>query len=147
MELFVDGKLAVNERKALGPFLGFPSDIKLMGVAPGRLSCPGGMSYFAMYSGRTFTEYEVSSRHSYSIIYRVRGNTTLRGIPYRARVRLYDYITGELIDEMESATSDGLFQFYLKDNSLVNAFVAAMNDQNVRVRAFGPLVPAEIQDP
>jgi hypothetical protein len=147
MELFVDGKLMVSERKALGPFLGFPSDIKLMGVAPGRLSCPGGMSYFAMYSGRTFTEYEVSSRHSYSIIYRVRGNTTLRGIPYRARVRLYDYITGELIDEMDSATTDGLFQFYLKDNSLVNAFVAAMNDQNVRVRAFGPLVPAEIQDP
>ena len=147
LELFVDGKLAVSERKALGPFLGFPSDIKLMGVAPGRLSCTGSMAYFAMYSGRTFSEFEVTSRYSYATIYRVRGNTTLRGIPYRANVRLYDYITGKLIDEMESASSDGLFQFYLKDNSLVNAYVAAMNDQNVRVRAFGPLVPAEIQDP
>ena len=104
------------------------------------------MAHLAIYNGKTFDEFEASSRYQYAVIYRVRGNTTLRGVPYRARVRLYNYVTGGLVDQDDSLASDGSFTFYLKDNSLLCSQILAMNDTNVRVRGFGPISPAEIPD-
>ena len=61
-------------------------------------------------------------------------------------MRLYHYRTGELVDQGDSAASDGAFTFYLKDNSQICAQILSMADSNIRVRGFGPINPAEIPD-
>lgn len=146
LELIVDGELKASKLVPKSTLNAWASVIYLMGVAPGRLYCNGELSHLAIYNGKTFDQFEASSRFQYATIYRVRGNTTLRGVPYRARVRLYNYRTGEMVDQDDSKASDGSFTFYMKDNSLLCSQILAMNDTNVRVRGFGPIAPAEIPD-
>lgn len=146
LEIMVDGSLKASKLVPKSTMNQWANIIYAMGSAPGRLYCEGEMSHLAIYNGKTFDEFEASSRFQYNTIYRVRGNTTLRGVPYRARVRLYNYVTGELVDQGESRTSDGSFTFYLKDNSTLCSQILSMNDTNVRVRGFGPISPAEIPD-
>lgn len=147
LEIIVDGQLMASKQvpKAAG-LNAWANVIYMMGSAPGKLYCDGELSHLAIYNGKTFDEFEASSRYQYAVIYRVRGNTTLRGVPYRARVRLYNYRTGELVDQGDSAASDGSFTFYLKDNALLCSQILSMADTNVRVRGFGPISPAEIPD-
>lgn len=147
LEMMIDGSVVAIKKVAKDSINAFPSVMTLMGSMPGRLYCPGEMSHFAFYNGRTFTPEEAMTRASYRSIFRVRGNTTLRGVPYRAQVRVYDFVSGGLLSESNSNLPDGDFEVYLKDNSRVNIMVAGVNDTNVRVRAFGPLNPAEIEDP
>ena len=147
LELFVNGELKASKIVPRDSLNTYPSEMTLLGAMPGRLYCDGEISHFAMYTGKCFENFEAATRYQYSKIYRVRGNTTLRGVPYRATVRLYNYRTGELMEQKESQASDGLFSFYLRDNSLVCSQILAMNDQNVRVRGFGPISPAELPDP
>lgn len=147
LDIILDGKLIVSKKIPKDTMNNFPSYLTLMGSMPGKLYCNGELSHFAFYNGKTFTPEEATTRASYHSIYRVRGHTTLRGIPYRAQVRFYDYTTGKFIDEIYSNMPDGDYENYLLDNSRVNIMVAGVNDVNVRVRAFGPLMPAEIEDP
>ena len=147
LEIFVDGDLKASKQVSKSAGLNaWPNIMYAMGAAPGNLYCEGEMAHLAVFNGKTFSDFEAASRYQYAIIYRVRGNTTLRGVPYRARVRLYHYRTGELVDQMDSAATDGSFTFYLKDNSLVCSQILSMNDTNVRVRGFGPIAPSEIAD-
>lgn len=147
LEIIVDGSLMASKQvpKAVG-LNAWANIIYMMGAGPGKLYCDGELSHLAIYNGRTFDEFEAASRYQYATIYRVRGNTTLRGVPYRARVRLYNYRTGELVDQGDSAASDGGFTFYLKDNATLCSQILSMADTNVRVRGFGPISPAEIPD-
>lgn len=146
LELMVDGDLKASKLVPKSTLSTWANVIYLMGLAPGRLYCEGELAHVAIYNGKTFDQFEASSRFQYATIYRVRGNTTLRGVPYRARVRLYNYRTGEMVDQDDSKASDGSFTFYMKDNSLLCSQILAMNDTNVRVRGFGPIAPAEIPD-
>ena len=147
LEIFVNGELKASKIVPRDTLNTYPSQLTMMGALPGKLYCDGEISYFALYNGKTFENYEAATRYQYSKIYRVRGVTTLRGVPYRATVRLYYYRTGELIEQKDSELPDGLFNFWLRDNSLVCSQILSMNDQNVRVRGFGPIAPAEIPDP
>ena len=147
LEIFVNGDLKASKLVAKQGINAKYSLINLMGSPPGNLYCDGSMAHFAVYNGKTFEEFEASTRYQFTTIYRVRGVTTLRAAPYSARVRLYHYRSGVLVDQMDSQAADGSFTFYLKDNSLVTSQILSMNDSNVRVRGFGPIIPAEILDP
>ena len=147
LEIIVDGDLKASKQVPKASGLNtWANVIRVMGTAPGKLYCDGELAHLAIYNGKTFQQYEAASRYQYATIYRIRGNTTLRGVPYRARVRLYHYRTGELVDQGDSAASDGAFTFYLKDNSQICAQILSMADSNIRVRGFGPINPAEIPD-
>lgn len=146
LEIIVNGKLKASAAIAKGGVNVYPGIISLMGSLPGNLYCDGELSHFAVYKDKTFTEAEASSRSGYTTIYRIRGNVTLRGVPYSATVRMYDYASGALVGSLLSASADGSYEFYLKDNSPLAAQILSTNDTNVRVRGFGPVVPAEIPD-
>lgn len=146
LEIIVNGKLKASAAIAKGGVNAYPGSISLMGSLPGNLYCDGELAHFAVYKDKTFTAEEAASRSGYTTIYRIRGNVTLRGVPYSATVRMYDYASGELVGSLLSASADGSYEFYLKDNSPLAAQILSTNDTNVRVRGFGPVVPAEIPD-
>jgi hypothetical protein len=147
LEIFVNGELKSSKMVPKQGINAQYSLINLMGSPPGNLYCDGSIAHFAIYNGKTFEDFEAATRYQFTTIYRVRGVTTLRAAPYNARVRLYHYRSGELLAQQDSQAADGSFTFYLKDNSLVASQILSMNDSNVRVRGFGPIIPAEIPDP
>lgn len=146
LEIIVDGELKASKKVGKAGLNALPGIITLMGSMPGQLYCDGELAHFAVYSGKVFTEAEAMARAQYMKIYRVRGNVTLRGTPYRATVRLYHYRTGELVAAGESLAEDGSYDFYLKNNAPVSVMVMSTADTNVRVRGFGPIIPAELPD-
>lgn len=122
-----------------------PGQVYFMGASPGNLNTTGYMSAVGVY-GYALDDEEVKLRNLYSLIYRIQGNVTLQGNPYRATVRAFNHRTGALTVETESQTSSGDYSITLYDNSLIDLMVMNKQDPNIRYRVYGPITPALYED-
>ena len=146
MELWVDGLLHSSRSAPAQPVpTPGPGQIYLMAAMPGKLSTQGNMSSTAAYQ-YALDPWEVRSHYNYSQIYRIKGVVTLAGNPHRATVRALRNIDGQLVQEVQSDTSDGDYMINLNDNSLIDLMVLNKQDRNVRYRAYGPITPAVYED-
>lgn len=147
IELWVDSVLHASANTALNnvPYPG-PSQIYLMSMMPGALSVNGTMSYLVTYPYALQSQ-EIRMRYSYRYLYRIQGNVTLQGSPYQADVRVLNTLTGDLIAKTTSDQSTGNYSINLYDNTLIDLYALNIQDPNVRYRIFGPIRPAELEDP
>lgn len=144
LELWLDGVL---HSSAPAPFstMNRMGQMYLMGMMPGELNTTGMMSEIALYS-YAIAPAQVRAHYAYALVYRIRGQVTLQGVPYQANVRVYNHQSGNQIKQIQSNASDGNYIIELFDNSLIDLMVLNIQDKNVRYRAYGPITPAEHQD-
>lgn len=117
----------------------------LMGSKPGDLRVNGQVCKFGRYE-YALEEQQIKARYTYAIIYKIRGQVTLQGVPTRATIRVFKNFTGELLAELESDTSTGNYLLTLLNNSKIDLMVFNKNDRSVRYRAYGPITPSEYED-
>jgi hypothetical protein len=117
----------------------------LMGSKPGNLNVSGQICKVARYD-YALSEYQIKARYSYAIIYKIRGQITLQGVPTKATIRVFKHSTGELISEIESDANTGNYSLSLLNNSKIDLMVFNKNDRSVRYRAYGPITPSEYED-
>jgi hypothetical protein len=117
----------------------------LMGGKPGDLNVNGYVCRLARYN-YALQEQQIKARYTYSIIYRIRGQVTLQGVPTQATIRVFNNLTGELIAELESDNNTGNYELSLLNNSKIDLMVFNKNDRSVRYRAYGPITPSEYED-
>lgn len=144
IELWIDGVLHSQKSAPLGT-IGRYGQMALMGMMPGKLNTTGNMCELVLYN-LAIAPAIIRCHYTYALVYRIRGNVTLQGVPYRANVRIYRHQNGELISEVQSDASDGNYIIELFDNSLIDLMVLNIQDKNVRYRAYGPITPAEHED-
>lgn len=144
VSIYFDG---VKHNSFIADKVSVSGDVALMfmNTPDGDKPLVGELSNIAIYT-RGLQEHEIKARSGFSHIYYIRGKTTVRGAPYKATLRAYDHITGELIKEMESETSDGTYVLTLHDNRKIDLMVYSKDDINVRYRTYGPITPAEAED-
>lgn len=147
IEMWLDGILhsTISVPTGAMPSIG-PGQLYLMAMMPGKLSVNGNLAHLAI-TNRALQAHEIRMRQSYAIIYRVKGAVTLQGVPYRANIRVYRHLNGELLQEILSDPNDGTYTLHLVDNSVVDLMILNMQDRNVRYRAFGPILPSTYDDP
>lgn len=144
IELWVDGIQSVNKLVAAGSSYP-PGNVTMFGSSPGRLNTDGNVSHMAWYT-YALQEQQITARAGYLKTYKIRGQVTLRGIPYRANVRLYSHFSGQLLQEIFSGTGDGEYLAELYDNRLVDIVVLNSQDPSIRYRVYGPVTPSEYED-
>lgn len=142
--VWIDGSLR-GLRELTSRATGYPGTATLFGSAPGRLAAAGAVSEIAWYT-RPLQEQEITARANYKRIYKIRGRVTLRGIPYRANVRLYSHVTGAMVQEIFSDPNDGEYLAELFDNRLIDMMVLNSQDPTIRYRVYGPVSPSEYED-
>lgn len=146
LSLYVDGILRGQKSDLVGyNSNGDPSQLHLMGMPPGNFHVTGWMTDFAYYS-YNLTEFEIQNRWLYTLRYRLEGYTLLQGNPVETTVRLYDHISGNLIDEIQSSSATGYYAYYPQTNRLVDVLAFIEDNNTTRYRAHGPIKPAEYTD-
>lgn len=144
IELWLDGSLKASKTLASASS-GSPGTASFFSVSPGRQSTPGWVSNIAFYD-RALQEGQITARANYRRIYKVSGQVTMRGVPYKANVRVYSHYDGSLITEIFSNSSSGDYLVELYDNRNVDLVVLNSQDPTVRYRVYGPVVPSEYED-
>lgn len=144
IELWLDGIMSVTKLLAANSSF-MPGNVSMFGSAPGRLNTDGNVSHMAWYS-YALQEQQITARAGYLKTYKIRGQVTLRGIPYRANVRLYSHFSGQLLQEIFSNSGDGEYLAELYDNRLVDMMVMNTQDPTIRYRVYGPVTPSEYVD-
>lgn len=117
----------------------------LMGSKPGDLRVNGFVCKLARYD-YALAEQQIKARYTYAVIYRIRGQVTLQGVPTKATIRVYNNFTGKLISEIESDPNTGNYALSLLNNSKIDLMVFNKYDRSVRYRAYGPITPSEYED-
>ncbi|QYW02748.1 hypothetical protein CPT_Marzo_230 [Stenotrophomonas phage Marzo] len=123
-----------------------PGQLYMMSMMPGQLFVNGTMSYLITYDYALQAQ-EIRARYSYRYLYRIQGNVTLQGTPHRADIRVMNTLTGDLIAKTVSDQSTGAYSINLYDNTLLDLYALNIQDPNVRYRIYGPIRPAELEDP
>lgn len=144
LELWLDGSMR-GSMEVTSRSTGYPGTASMFGSAPGRLAASGAASNIAWYT-RSLQEQEITARAAYQKIYKIRGRVTLRGVPYKANVRVYSHISGALMQEIFSNSSDGEYLAELYDNRLIDLVVMNSQDPSIRYRVYGPVTPSEYED-
>ena len=144
LSIWIDGtRRAFKELTARST--AYPGTASMFGTSPGRLACAGAASNIAWYT-RGLQEQEITARSNYQKIYKIRGRVTLRGVPYKANVRVYSHLSGTLMQEIFSNSSDGEYLAELYDNRLIDLVVMNSQDPSIRYRVYGPVTPSEYED-
>ena len=144
LELWLDGSMRASKTIAKTSS-GAPGTAAFFAVAPGRQATDGWASQIAFYGG-AMQEGQITARANYRRIYKVRGQVTLRGIPYKANVRVYSHFNGQLITEIFSDPTGGDYLVELYDNRNVDLVVLNAQDPTIRYRVYGPVTPSEYED-
>lgn len=144
LELWLDGSMR-GQKVVAQTFSGAPGTAAFFAAAPGRMATDGWASQIAMYT-TALQEGQITARANYRRIYKVRGQVTLRGVPYKANVRVYSHFNGELITEIFSDPSGGDYLVELYDNRNVDLVVLNSQDPTIRYRVYGPVTPSEYED-
>lgn len=146
IELWLDGILhdSLNTPNVQIPTLG-PGQLYLMSMMPGKLSVNGNMAHVSLLA-RALQAPEIRMRNNYAILYRIQGTVTLQGVPYRADIRAYRHLNGDLMQAIQSDPNDGTYRLHLVDNSLIDLMILNTQDTNVRYRAYGPILPSTYED-
>ena len=144
LELWLDGSMRASKTIAKTSS-GAPGTAAFFAVAPGRQATDGWASQIAFYGG-AMQEGQITARANYRLIYKVRGQVTLRGIPYKANVRVYSHFNGQLITEIFSDPTGGDYLVELYDNRNVDLVVLNAQDPTIRYRVYGPVTPSEYED-
>lgn len=144
IELWLDGVLHGTQTAPIGT-MNRLGQLYLMGMLPGKLNTTGCMSEFVTYV-YALSPAQIKGHYSYALIYKIKGQVTLQGVPYQANVRVYNHYSGQLLTQLQSSPADGSYVISLYNNALIDLMVLNMNDQTVRYRAYGPITPAEQQD-
>jgi hypothetical protein len=145
LRLWIDAVLHAQLENVPKYGVGASGVMYLMGSKPGDLSVTGKVCKFAQYNF-ALQEQQIKARYTYSIIFRIRGQVTLQGVPTQATIRVYKNFTGELISEIESDPNTGNFALSLLNNSKIDLMVFNKHDRSVRYRAYGPITPSEYED-
>lgn len=124
----------------IGTFSTIGTHYHFMSAPPGDLFTDGLMCYFASYDYK-LSAAQIRTRWTTGITWRIRGTTTLHGIPHETTVRAIRHTTGEHLGDIKSDPNDGTYMVKLFDNSLVDLIVFDRGDINVRQRTFGPITP------
>lgn len=95
---------------------------------------------------KALSDLKIMAHSNYDSVYRIRGTVTLMGNPTNAVIRLYSHATGELLEEVESDPLTGVYMADLLSNERLDVFVWHRQDESVKFRAYGYLVPYEQDD-
>lgn len=95
---------------------------------------------------RALPEAKLRAFNDWESIYILRGTVTLNGNPTNALIRAYDFNTGGLIAETHSNPETGVYMMHLFDNSPLIVTVLDKEDTNVKIKAYGPIIPYEVDD-
>lgn len=144
IQLWLDGTIH-SFATTPGKVVSIPGQITMMNMLPGNLSVNGSICNLAVFNF-ALQPHQVRVRNTYSIMYRVRGIVTLRGVPFQATLRFYQSSTGELIQELLSDPDTGEYVATFYNNSTVDLLVFDKSDKSVRYRAYGPITPSELID-
>lgn len=110
------------------------------------------MDEFAIYS-RLLTTQEISDHYTWGTTgapgaVTISGIVELDGSPVVATLRAYESVTGELVEEVESAVGDGSYIFgdgAVNLNALSQYFVLCHYGTDVRPMAHGPVTPILVE--
>jgi len=145
IELWVDGVLQNSLGISSIQSNAYPNYMTFMSMAPGTLWAQGTLAWFTATTA-ALTPPEIWARHNYAVIYKITGVITLEGLPTAATVRMYNHITGELVDQTTSSSVDGSYTLQPPVNMDYDIMILNINDATVRYRAYGPLIPSTYTD-
>lgn len=144
LQLWIDAIL--QDSKFQSPItVSYPGQLVFMNSLPGGLHVDGNLAGIAKYT-YPMAENIIKSRWAFSKNYRIRGVVTLFGIPYQAKLRFYNSLTGQLIQEMLSDENTGEYMAIFYNNARIDLLVFNPDDLSIRYRAYGPIQPSEYDD-
>ena len=76
----------------------------------------------------------------------MRGTVVLNGNPHVATIRVYHHVNGSLLEETKSDGQTGVWHVDLTTNMAVDMVVFDDENQNIRTRAYGRIIPYEMPD-
>ena len=144
LQLYIDGEK--NSEKIIAKVAnGDPSQLHIMGMAPGELNINGEMCELAYYN-YALQERSIVNRWLYTTRYKLQGYTLLQGNPIQATVRFYEHISGELQGELKSDSLTGEYLYYAPTNRFIDIVSYIPDNKTTRYRIHGPVLPAEYTD-
>ena len=144
-EFWLDGNLVASGYGNSGNMISSFGTIYIMGMMPGDLSVNGSMSQLAYYPF-ALEEANIKAKSFFYTKLTIKGRITLQGVPHQALLRCMDHKTGQLLVEGLSDPYTGHYEINVFTDNFIDVFVTDMRDQNVRPRAFGPLLAGEFTD-
>lgn len=98
------------------------------------------------YLDYTLPEMKITTVCNNEKLYRVRGTVVLNGNPHVATIRVYHHVNGSLLEETKSDGQTGVWHVDLTTNMAVDMVVFDDENQNIRTRAYGRIIPYEMPD-
>jgi len=144
LQLWIDGQKD-NEVLASPVDNDKPSQLHLMGAAPGDRTVTGEISEIVWYK-YSIQALQIQHRWLFTTRYKVGGYTLLQGNPVAATVRFYNHITGELEGEVESDSITGEYSYEPSTNRYLDVLSFIPDNNTTRYRVHGPVKPAEYDD-
>jgi hypothetical protein len=144
LKLYIDGQLD-SEGQFSPVDNDTPSQLHLMGMAPGELNINGHLSEVVWYD-YALQEMQIQHRWLFTTRYRISGYTLLQGNPISATVRFYNHLTGDLMGEVESDSITGEYTYEPPTNRYVDVLSFIPDNKTTRYRVHGPVKPAEYDD-
>ena len=144
LQLWLDGNLD-NQGLFAQSNNGKPSQLHFMGTGPVELNVNGQISEFAFYN-YAFQDIQIYHRWLFTTRYKVSGYTLLQGNPIQATVRFYDHISGNLLQETNTDSITGEYNYYPATNRYVDVLAFIPDNKTTRYRVHGPVKPAEFDD-
>ena len=144
-DVFVDGVLCVSNRTHKPQVSGYSTGVCFLSAPNNNNYIPCVLSGILAYN-KALSDIKVKSHTNYNSVYRIRGTVTLMGNPTNAIVRVYSHDTGKLLIEVESDPLTGVYVADLLSNERLDVFVFRKQDENVKFRSYGYIVPHEMDD-
>jgi hypothetical protein len=145
LALYIDNSQIVNEHLVPLSANNDPSQIHMMGAAPGAINVNGFLSNVAIYD-YALQELQLNNHYNFTTRYKIFGYTLLEGQPVPAIVRFYDTLTGNKVGELESDSNTGEYTFYTFSDRNLDLMALLPNNNTTRYRVHGPIKPAEYTD-
>lgn len=145
IELWVDGiQQGITQITSKSTAM-YPNTVSMFNTTPGALFATGTVAFLSACNS-AIAPPEIWGRFNYNLIYKLNGVVTLEGLPIAATIRLYNHVTGALLDQTTSSSVDGTYTFYPPVNMNYDIMILDLQDTTVRYRAYGPLMPSTFTD-
>lgn len=144
LKLYIDG-IFHSETVTTNYQIGKPGMVTLMNSRPGDAPLTGHLCELAFYT-YALQEIQLYNRWMFTTRYKIFGYTLLQGAPVSATLRLYDTITGELVEELTSSSLTGEYEYHPKNNKYLDILSKLPDSNTTRYRVHGPIKPAEYDD-
>lgn len=145
LEFWIDGVLVGSRYANNGNMINSFGTIYLFGMMPNKNFVNGAITHMAYYT-YAMQEHMIRSKSFFYTRMKIKGNITLQGSPHNATLRVMNHSSGEVITEAESDLNTGNYEIDVYTDQFLDVLVFDKKDQNVRYRAFGPLLAGEYTD-